>query len=58
MSASFTASFTIFLILLSVGTSTLLCGRSIIVAFGKCEAWAIAAVISIAVTLATLGVVV
>lgn len=51
-------SFVFFLILLGVGIVVLLCGPSIVVAVGQWEAWAIAAVITLAVTLATLGVVV
>lgn len=51
-------SFTIVPTLLVVGIVALLCGRSIVVAVGQWEAWAIAAVITMLVTLTTVGVVV
>lgn len=52
------ASLIVFPILLTFSIVALLCGRSIVVAVGQFEAWAIAAVITVAVTLTTLGVVV
>jgi hypothetical protein len=51
------ASLVLFLILV-VGVVALLCGPAIVVAAVQWEAWAIAAVVTLAVTLATLGVVV
>ncbi len=52
------ASIVLSLVLLAVGVVALPCGPAIVVAAVQWEAWAIAAVVTLAVTLATLGVVV